>query len=74
MHLFISRDITLECFFRVTNMSSDQITLSTSDGIAQLVFETVEGNVEHPYEGSFSDELDYRGLGGYKDIYEMKLR
>lgn len=53
----------------MTNMSSDQITLSTSDGIAQLVFETVEGDVEHPYEGSFSDELDYRGLGGYKDIY-----
>lgn len=60
-------------FFRVTNMSSDQITLSTSDGIAQLVFETVEGNVEHPYEGSFSDELDYRGLGGYKDIYANEI-
>lgn len=54
-------------------MSSDQITLSTSDGIAQLVFETVEGNVEHPYEGSFSDELDYRGLGGYKDIYANEI-
>lgn len=60
-------------FFRVTNMSSDQITLSTSDGIAQLVFETVEGNVEHPYKGSFSDELDYRGLGGYKDIYANEI-
>lgn len=60
-------------FFRVTNMSSDQITLSTSDGIAQLVFETVEGDVEHPYEGSFSDELDYRGLGGYKDIYANEI-
>lgn len=60
-------------FFRVTNMSSDQITLSTSDGIAQLVFETVEGNVEHPYKGIFSDELDYRGLGGYKDIYANEI-
>ena len=61
-------------FFRVTNMSSDQITLSTSDGIAQLVFETVEGNVEHPYKGSFSDELDYRGWVDTKTFMQMKLR
>ena len=29
-------------FFRVTNMSSDQITLSTSDGIAQLVLKQLK--------------------------------
>ena len=47
-------------FYRVTNSSADAITLDTSHGIAQLVFSTVEGPVEHPYDGVFSDELNYR--------------
>ena len=31
-------------------------------GIAQLVFERVEGEVEHSYNGAFADEFDYRGV------------
>ena len=50
-------------FFRVTNVSQGAIALDCVCGIAQLVFERVEGEVEHPYNGAFTDEFDYRGVG-----------
>lgn len=49
-------------FFRVTNASQGAIALDCSCGIAQLVFERVEGEVEHSYNGAFADEFDYRGV------------
>lgn len=33
-----------------------------SRGIARLVFERAEGDVEHPYDGAFADEFVYRGV------------
>ena len=61
-------------FYRVTNSSADAITLDTSHGIAQLVFSSVEGPVEHPYDGVFSDELDYQGLGRYHDVFANDIK
>ena len=49
-------------FFRVTNASQGAIALDCSCGIAQLVFERAEGEVEHSYNGAFADEFDYRGV------------
>lgn len=49
-------------FFRVTNVGQGAIALDCSRGIAQLVFERVEGEVEHPYNGAFADEFVYRGV------------
>lgn len=49
-------------FFRVTNVGQDTIVLDCACGIAQLVFERVEGEVEHSYNGAFADEFDYRGV------------
>lgn len=49
-------------FFRVTNASQGAIALDCSCGIAQLVLERVEGEVEHSYNGAFADEFDYRGV------------
>lgn len=49
-------------FFRVTNVGQDTIVLDCARGIAQLVFERVEGEVEHSYNGAFADEFDYRGV------------
>lgn len=49
--------------FRMTNVSQGAIALDCARGIAQLVFERVEGEVEHPYNGAFTDEFDYRGVG-----------
>lgn len=50
-------------FFRVTNVGQGAIALDCSRGIAQLVFERVEGDVERPHDGAFADEFDYRGVG-----------
>ena len=60
-------------FFRVTNISSDEIKLNTTKGIAQLSFETISGTVEKPYHGAFSDEFDYSGMGNYTDIYKSEM-
>ena len=49
-------------FFRMTNVDQDTIVLDCVRGIAQLVFERVEGEVEHSYNGAFADEFDYRGV------------
>lgn len=49
-------------FFRVTNVGQDTIVLDCASGIAQLVCERVEGEVEHSYNGVFADEFDYRGV------------
>lgn len=72
MRLFISQDITLECFPR-DKYEQRPNHLEHERRYCPTCFETVEGNVEHPYKGSFSDELDYRGLGGYKDIYANEI-
>ena len=61
-------------FYRVTNVSANAITLDTSKGIAQLVFERVDGGVDKPYRGSFADEFDYTGLGRYESIYADDYR
>lgn len=60
-------------YFRVTNVSANVISLDTSKGIAQLAFDCVDGEVERPYAGSFSDEFDYRGLADYSDIYKADV-
>lgn len=60
-------------YFRVTNISSNELTLGTSRDIAQLTFEDVEGEVEKPYEGTFSDEFEFKGLAGYKDVYAGEI-
>lgn len=46
----------------MTNVGQDTIVLDCARGIAQLVFERVEGEVEHSYNGTFADEFDYRGV------------
>lgn len=51
-----------KAFFRVTNVGQGAIALDCSRGIAQLVFERVEGEVEHSHNGAFADEFDYRGV------------
>ncbi len=60
-------------FFRVTNVSADEITLDGSRPIAQLVLETVDG-VESPYDGAFADELDFRGMASYEDVFGPQVR
>ena len=61
-------------YFRITNISADSIELDTSRSIAQIIFEPVEGTVEHPYNGTFNKEFDFRGMANYSDIYKSEIR
>lgn len=61
-------------FYRVTNLSADAVTVDVAKGMAQLVFDRVDGDVAHPYEGAFSDEFDYRGLGRYRDVFANDVK
>lgn len=61
-------------YYRVTNISSNEITLGLSRGIAQLTFEDVGGTVEKPYDGAYANEFEFKGLAGYKDVYSDEIR
>ena len=61
-------------YFRVTNVSGDVIALDTKKEIAQLVFERLDQPTDTPYEGAFSDEDVFRGLGDYESRYEHDLK
>lgn len=60
-------------YYRVTNVSGDAIGLDTVHGIAQVAFERVEQPVEQGYSGAFADEMQFRGMGSYTDIYKDEI-
>lgn len=60
-------------FFRVTNISKAAVSLKKGDGVASIMFETIDGNVEHPYSGVFQDEIDFRGMGKYGGEYARQM-
>lgn len=57
-------------FFRVTNISSDVITLNKGDKIAQISFDKAIGDEKLVYNGTFQNEFEYRGLGNYENKYK----
>lgn len=61
-------------FFRLTNISGNELRLSAGEKYATLLFEKLTSIPGHPYDGAFSDEFDFSGLGKYKDIYEAQIR
>lgn len=61
-------------YFRLTNVSADSIVLYTGDRYATILFEKLSSEPDHPYDGAFRDEFNYRGLGDYRDIYKHQIR
>ena len=61
-------------YFRLTNVSADEITLTEDEKYATVIFEKLAAEPEHPYAGAFKDEFDFRGLGEYKNAYNKQLR
>lgn len=61
-------------FFRVTNVSSGEITLSKDHSYATIIFEKLSSCPEETYNGAFSGEFDFRGLGDYREPYEEQIR
>lgn len=60
-------------YFRVTNVSGKAIRLNDSRGIAQVAFEEVASPVSKPYDGAFQNEVEFSGLGDYKDVFEDEV-
>ena len=61
-------------FYRITNISQKKIALDTSNALASIMFQKVSGTVEHPYSGKYSDEMNFKGLGVYKDTYKGMVK
>lgn len=61
-------------FFRITNISGNELRLVEGEKYAMLIFEQLVSEPDHPYDGVFSDEIDYSGLGKYQDIYHKQIR
>ena len=62
-------------FFRLTNISSNEISLTSGESHAMIIFEQLSSSADHPYNGTFKDEIGtYTGLSGYKKSYEKQIR
>lgn len=61
-------------FFRITNISGNELHLAAGEKYATLIFEQLSKAPEHPYDGAFQDEFDFSGLGNYQDIYQNQIR
>lgn len=60
-------------YFRLTNVSADSIVLYAGEKYATILFDKLSQEPEHPYDGAFRDEFDYRGLGDYRDVYRRQM-
>lgn len=60
-------------FFRLTNVSGDKITLTAGEKYAMVLFEQLEESPKEKYDGTFSDEFDFRGMGEYQNIYSDQI-
>lgn len=65
-------------FLRIQNISVNTITLESGMRVAQIIFEQLTQVPDMPYStqrgASFQDEVQYRGLGNYKDEYERQTK
>lgn len=60
-------------FFRLRNLSNNEIELSTGEKYAMIVFEQLTGEPDKHYGGTFQEEIDFKGLADYKEIYEKQM-
>lgn len=62
-------------FFRLTNISSESITLTSGEQYAAIYFVRVDGEVNVPYiNKTFSDEFNFKGMGDYTEQYKESMR
>lgn len=61
-------------YFRITNISSQIISLKQGDGLATIMFDRLNEEVAAPYEGAFQHEVQYKGMASYTDVYESAMK
>lgn len=60
-------------YFRLTNLSGDNILLSANEQYAMIVFTKLSSIPNDPYDGAFQDEYEFRGLGAYQNVYKWQM-
>lgn len=67
-----------KCFIRVTNISSEIITIHKGKEIAQILFDELNAIPDIPYNrdtsASFNNEFSFKGLGNYESEYKKELK
>lgn len=61
-------------FFRITNISTSEITLYSGEGIASIFFELLHAQPDKPYNGTYQGEFDYTGMGQYAPRYASQMK
>lgn len=61
-------------FFRLTNVSGDELLLESGEKYATILFEKLSTETDHPYQGAFRDEFDFSGLASYQEIYKKQIQ
>lgn len=61
-------------FFRLTNLSSDELSLAKGEKYAMLMFDQLLQAPERPYTGAFVDELSFKGLADYSSEYASQIK
>lgn len=61
-------------FFRLTNISSNGITLSSDNGYAMIVFSPLSATPDTPYNGPSMSETDYAGLARFDQKYSEQIQ
>lgn len=61
-------------FFRITNVTEQTMKLTKDSAFASIMFEQLEHAPEHPYQGEFQKELEFKNLGAYRRKYKTELQ
>lgn len=61
-------------YFRLTNVSADSISLEADQKYATIIFQKLSQEPEQPYDGTFQNEFNFRGMGDYQDVYKRQVR
>ena len=56
-------------YFRITNLAGETVKLKKADGLAQIYFLQIKGNVSNDYIGDFSDEANAAVIGDM-DVFQ----
>lgn len=61
-------------YFRITNVTEQPMKLTKDSAFASIMFEQLEHAPEHPYQGEFQKELEFKNLGAYHRKYKAELQ
>lgn len=61
-------------YFRLSNVSKNIIELEAGQKYVMVIFERLDDAPETPYQGTFSDEFDFKDLADYESVYARQVQ